>query len=143
VEDSPENTADSDGDGWPYCLDCDDDPGACGAACAPDLTEDVANANCDDTYDNDCDGLVDHDDPGCGCACPGDVDGDGWMSPKDVSDLVNQLLPHGSNAYWLEVTDAPDCGDVDEDGWKSPKDVSDLVNELLPHASNSYWLECP
>ena len=136
-------TDDADGDGSEYCLDCDDDPEACGAACGPDLIEDTANANCTDGYDNDCDGLVDHDDPGCGCACPGDVDGDGWMSPKDVSDLVNELLPHASNSYWLEVADPPDCGDVDEDDWKSPKDVSDLVNTLLPHASNSYWLLCP
>jgi len=34
--------------------------------------------------------------------CPGDMDGDGWLSADDVSILVDMLLPHANNGYWLQ-----------------------------------------
>ncbi|MEA3398266.1 MAG: putative metal-binding motif-containing protein [Patescibacteria group bacterium] len=45
--------------------DCDDDPTQCGADCYFDLTGDKERALCGDGYDNDCDGLIDCDDPDC------------------------------------------------------------------------------
>jgi len=32
--------------------------------------------------------------------CNGDFNSDGWLSPSDISALVNTLLPHASNSYW-------------------------------------------
>ena len=34
------------------------------------------------------------------CPCNGDLSGDGWLSPTDVSALVSMLLPEVSNYYW-------------------------------------------
>ena len=34
--------------------------------------------------------------------CEGDFNDDGWLSPSDVSILVNRLLPHATNLYWRE-----------------------------------------
>jgi len=76
------------------------------------------------------------------CPCLGDLNGDGWMSPADLSAIVNQLLPHASNAFWTPAEPAS-CADITADGWLSPIDLSALVNQLLPHASNSYWVRCP
>jgi len=147
---------DNDGDGYGVCPDCgtengcdfdgddcDDDPVACGAGCNPALIEDVESGNCEDGYDNDCDGDIDAADSGCVpvCACLGDMNGDGWVSPIDVSSLVSTLLPEASNSYWLAV-EAGSCGDLNGDRWLSPSDVSAIVNMLLPEASNSYWLIC-
>jgi len=55
-------------------------------------------------------------DPECGdacevsmCPCPGDLNGDGWFSPIDVSQLVSMLLPYASSYYWTPA-DPGTCG---------------------------------
>ena len=78
---------------------------------------------------------------GISCQCPGDMSGDGWLSPADVSAVVSELLPYASNAYWKFTPGH--CSDLNEDGWLSPPDVSSLVTNLLPQASNAYWKQCP
>jgi len=109
--------------------------------------DDVGNEcdNCPDDYNPD---QTDSNGNGVGdvcdvpeCACLGDLTGDGWRSPADVSALVSQLLPEASNSYWL-IAEQGSCGELTGDGWLSPADVSAMVNQLLPHASNSYWLMC-
>jgi len=77
------------------------------------------------------------------CAtCLGDMTGEGWLSPEDVSSLVSLLLPAASNYYWVAAP-VGSCGDMDGDGWLSPGDVSGLVSSVLPFASAYYWAECP
>lgn len=56
---------DDDGDGFCSTLDCDDNPLACGADCSPALEESSSAGNCDDSYDNDCDGASDAFDSEC------------------------------------------------------------------------------
>ena len=34
--------------------------------------------------------------------CPGDMNGDGWLSPSDVSGLISMLIPHSSSYYWVQ-----------------------------------------
>jgi len=86
--------------------------------------------------------------PGCSvvissCStCLGDMDGDGWLSPTDVSDLVSALLPYETNYYWT-LAPAGSCGDLNSDGWFSPDDISALVSVLLPYGTNYYWTPCP
>ena len=76
------------------------------------------------------------------CPCVGDVTGDGWKAPDDVSGLVSLLLPAVSNYYWIPAP-IGSCGDLNDDGWLSPDDVSGIVGVLLPHASSYYWVQCP
>jgi hypothetical protein len=82
------------------------------------------------------------DDCGLACAttCMGDMNGDGWLSPTDLSMLFNTLAPVGS-PYWLQTT-VDDCGDMNQDGWLSPTDLSLLFNTLGPVGA-PYWLQCP
>ena len=57
----PVDEEDGDGDGWIFCLDCDDaDPQS-----SPGLVEGLGPDNCEDGLDNDCDGLIDYTDSGC------------------------------------------------------------------------------
>ena len=53
---------------------------------------------------------------------PGDVSGDGTISIKDVTDLINILLTDG---------EAPDAADVNGDGLVNIKDVTELIDVLL------------
>ena len=53
------------------------------------------------------------DEGGIECLCPGDLDGDGWLSPGDISSLVSELLPYASSYYWIEC---PADSDGDGDG---------------------------
>ena len=57
----------------------------------------------------------------------GDVNGDGKVSIKDVTDLINYLLSENSEGIIL------DNADVNSDGKVSIKDVTDLINLLLSH----------
>ena len=79
------------------------------------------------------------------CACAGDLDDDGWVSPADVSALVSHLLAYDTSYFWCywDSCEVPPCIDMDDDGWMSPMDVSAIVSELLPYASIYYWKECP
>jgi len=111
-----------------------------------DFVED-AQDNCPNTFnpdqaDTDGDGTGDACDPPQCPTCTGDLDGNGWRSPADISALVSWLLPEASNSYWRPAP-AGTCGDLNGDGWISPADISALVNQLLPYASNYYWLPCP
>lgn len=56
-------------------------------------------------------------------AGPGDVNGDGTINIKDVTDLIDQLLSGG------EGQEA--CMDLNGDGTVSIKDVTDLIDRLL------------
>ena len=79
------------------------------------------------------------------CACMGDMTGDGWISPADLSELISKLLPHKDNHYWV-IAPPGSCGDIAPlggDGWLSPTDVSAIVSQLLPQKDSSYWLQCP
>ena len=116
------NEVDVDGDGWMICAgDCDDaDP-----AVNPDVVESLAESNCADGKDNDCDGLEDEDDPACQQQC-WDNDGDGFEDEacggNDCDDTDAATYPGAD-----EVCDGADndCNgvlpvdeeDVDGDGW--------------------------
>ena len=104
-----------------------------------DACDNCPNVNNADQADSDQDGLGD----ACDCACAGDLNGDGWRSPDDVSSLVSVVLPYSSNYYWRPYGTEYLCGDLDGDGWLSPGDISSLVGMLLPEASSFYWLICP
>ena len=56
---------------------------------------------------------------------PGDVDGDGRISVKDISILIDMLLG-ASNSAWY-----PQGADMDGDGRMSVKDVSLLIQQLI------------
>ena len=73
--------------------------------------------------------------------CVGDLNGDDWLSPLDVSALVSIILPHKDDFYWVDASGA-EHGDITGDGWISPTDISALVSALLPHQSSNYWLIC-
>jgi hypothetical protein len=55
-------------------------------------------------------------------AGPGDVNGDGEITIKDATDLVDQLLNGGETSAWM---------DVNGDGNVGIKDITDLIDRLL------------
>jgi len=92
-----------------------------------------------DQADSDGDGLGDVCDD---CQCWGDMDADGYLCVHDVGQLVDILLPHAQNHYWLRAQPSS-CGDLSGDGWLSPIDLNSLISTLLPHKSSGYCVECP
>lgn len=117
---------DTDADGVPDCLDCD----------PYDPSNSTGGCGCITPYAGTMATLADE------CACMGELTGDGWVSPADVSAIVSLLLPYRSHIFWGPPP-VPPCADMNGDGWASPSDVSAVVTILLPHASNAYWLRCP
>ncbi|MBO7523134.1 MAG: dockerin type I repeat-containing protein [Bacteroidales bacterium] len=55
----------------------------------------------------------------------GDVNHDGKVSIKDVTDLINYLLSGDETGFCVI------CADVNQDDTVSIKDVTDLINKLL------------
>ncbi len=80
-------TMDADGDGWAAADDCDDtDPGI-----RPDTYE-----RCDDAVDNDCDALVDDDDPDCAGEPDGTPDETPTASPTSTVPPTPTATPSGT-----------------------------------------------
>jgi len=71
-----------------------------------------------------------------GCACRGDVNDDGKISPADISAVMSYLSPAyklASPAYTCTPVPAGDeCYDVNEDGKISPADISAVMSFLSP-----------
>ena len=71
-----------------------------------------------------------------GCACRGDVNDDGKISPGDISAVMSYISPaykEASPAYTCSPVPAGDeCYDVNEDGKISPADVSAVMSFLSP-----------
>ncbi|MCC6621332.1 MAG: lamin tail domain-containing protein [Deltaproteobacteria bacterium] len=99
--------------------DCDDDPGACGAACRPGLDESRGAGNCADGHDNDCD-LAFDDDPECfgDVLCYLDLDDDGYgafaserLVTGPAADLGCAAYDDGVHPVGTWVGNGLDCAD--------------------------------
>ena len=115
-------SADSDGDGV--------EDGA-------DNCPDVANA---DQADSDCDGIGDACDEPEGCACPGDLNGDGQIDLDDLQAVAQVLLDVGS-PFIAAIPPAPECGELTGD---SQVDLDDLqaVATILLDAGSPFIVLC-
>lgn len=65
------------------------------------------------------------DDENCTFILFGDVDGDGWISIGDVTDLIDMLIENRNS-----ITDYPQA-DVDGDGAITIGDVTALIDQLI------------
>jgi hypothetical protein len=81
-----------------------------------------------------------------GCAtCPGDLDGDGWVTPNDLALMVNILGAFSESEYMCELgTEGCTnwCADLDGDGWVTLNDLSRLVIALQAHSESEYMYQC-
>jgi hypothetical protein len=113
---------DVDGDGVPWCAnDCNDN----NALMYPGNIEGpFGDATCSDTFDNDCDGPIDANDPGCGSPCL-DEDGDGYYSINsnpactepldDCNDIDPNINPGASDVICDGIDD--NCSGTPDDGY--------------------------
>ena len=143
----PAGCADADGDGYPDIgcggSDCDDS----------DFTANPgAGENCVDGVDNDCNGLVDGDDPACTPSCP-DLDGDGYRAAacggSDCDDTAASTHPGGGENCFDGVDNdcnglidgadlgscPPGCVDADGDGYESVACGGSDCNDAAPNAN--------
>jgi len=81
-----------------------------------------------------------------GCAtCPGDLDGDGWVTPDDLAQMVNILDAFSESEYQCELgTEGCTnwCADLDGDGWVTPNDEARLIVALQAHSESEYMYQC-
>ena len=127
---------DADGNTVPEeSTDCLDDPtNSSSASTNPGNTEE-GETECNDTLDNDCDTLVDHDDPGCANEPDHDVDDDGHddviYGGDDCDDTDAAVNP--------DVTETGNvlCFNLDEDGVAIDDDCDGLANAADPGCSTT------
>lgn len=81
-------------------------------------------------------------------AFPGDVDGSGELTPRDVLTIVNSLNSGGARQLFMPTAsglgaasgaeaESPERIDVDNDGWVAPVDALRLVNLLNGEGENA------
>lgn len=119
--------------------DCDDDPLACGAACAPGEVESWAAGNCDDGFDNGCTGEAPDSGPGCDAeaTCWPDFDGDGFGDPATPNAISGaeavagcDVWDDGVHAVGFWVSRAGDCDDADAEVYPgAPEVIGDGVDQ--------------
>ena len=134
---------DLDDDGWcavaaaqlnsdPAVAGCPEDTGAGASGSGTDCHDNSATANpgnntespfCSDGLDNDCDGLVDLDDPDCAATVCSDKDGDGYGKGNsciagDCDDTAPTCTTDCSDSDGDGIADCKDsCIDLDGDGY--------------------------
>ena len=125
--------ADTDGDGFAACQECDDSQ----AAVNPSAAE-----SCDD-IDNDCDGAIDEDDAVDAPTWYIDVDGDGFGSARYTRDSCDQPSGFVDNTDDCDDTDAdinPNTvwyADLDGDGYGDPDNTQTSCVQPSDYISDS------
>lgn len=119
---------DADGDGYKSRVDCNDnDP-----TIYPDAVE-----ICSDGVDNNCDGLIDSEDPTCSTSQCSDIDGDGYGFPADASCTYAQEDCNDSLAG-VNPGVAETCGNGIDDNCDGLTDSEDPACASGPHANNTW-----
>lgn len=119
------NCVDNDQDGWCQELDCNDNDPEYNTDCEPTPTPGGGEeesltyvgqcgidlpAVCTDGVDNDSDGLIDGDDPGCYCSSPIVIDvlGDGFHLTSPANGVIFDIAGNGTPLLlsWIQSDDA-------------------------------------
>jgi len=79
---------------------------------------------------------------GAPSVCAGDADGDGWLTPNDLTVIVGALNPYAADGFEFEMTAGFEAYDLDDDGWITPNDLTVLVGILSPYAADGFEVEC-
>jgi len=74
--------------------------------------------------------------------CKGDADGDGWVSPDDITAIVVYINNYAADGFWVEVSAGYEAYDYDQDGWVSPDDITGVVVYINGYAADGFWVEC-